>query len=287
MLIGGSGPRLLPPVCAPSTAALARRSFLAKYGFSVGIWLMAACFVLLVGGERQRTIGYVALGLAVYFVFDFFVLRAKAGLEERARFVYWVRHSGITRSAFVWSVIFSLAIGVGQWLLIRKTGSSLELIQSWGLVFQDARNGETWRYLSGAYLHADLNHYLANIFLFIPTFSLAWLLLGRHALFAFILGNLFSSLFSSLQIFGDFDAYAGISGGIFALLGLIFARVLFDRLKFPRCLWVNVALVSALTLFASSLLNGRSLLTTHAAGFFVGLIYYLAIERAARSRIGD
>lgn len=276
-LVADGGTHLLPPICVSSTTQIARKSFLTKYGISVVIWLLAACFVLFKESGNHKGVGIsmVALGLALYFIVDFFVLYTNRGLEERARFIYWIRHSRKSRVAFAWALLFSLVLGVTQLLLVHNYGSSTAVIQKYGLVFQDARSGEWWRYISGAYIHADLVHYIGNVSILIPLFAFSWLLHGRHSIFAFLAGNLTASIFSSLNHFGGFDAFAGISAGVFALFGLIFGCVLIKRVDYPRFLSLNIAILALFSLLASQFLNGNSLVTTHSVGFLVGCAYSL------------
>jgi hypothetical protein len=271
-LIGDGGERLLPAVCIPAVSTIATRSYMVKYGISVVLWLLGACFVSFtsIAGGKDKGVAETALLVALYFILDYTVLRKQNALEERARFIYWIRNDAKVKAAFLSALAFTLGMGGLQWLLAQWCGSTMSTIEAYGLVFDRALSGEWWRFLVGPYLHASITHYVGNASLFPAAFAFSYALIGRRTIYVFVVANLVVPALSIPWVSGSFDAYAGISSGIFSLFGLTFVHVAINRKEFPYGLAVNIAALSLLSMLASHILIKNSSFVSHALGFLLG-----------------
>ncbi|MGH8601431.1 MAG: rhomboid family intramembrane serine protease [Gammaproteobacteria bacterium] len=270
-LIGDGGSRLLPAVCVSSVSQVAKRNYMLKYGMSVALFLFAACLVYVVSSsEEDKGISGLSLLLAMYLIFDYLVLCKGRALEDRARFIYWVRNDLHVRSVFIHAVLISLMLGVIQWALAYWSGSITGAIERFGLVFEHALSGDWWRFFVGAYLHASYAHFLGNASLFAPLFAISYGLCGRRAVYSFVMANLLVPVLSIPWVMGEFDAYAGVSSGIFSLFGLLSIHVAANRGKYPLGIVINILMLALVSLLASSFFNKNSLLVSHAFGFLFG-----------------
>lgn len=280
-LIGGDSSRLLPAICSPNMAQIARKSYMKKYGLAVALWLFGACFVSIASllGSKDFGVSMTATIAAVYFIVDYMILLKPFALEERARYIYWVKNNRRIRLAFTIALIFALMVGAFQWTLIRLEGTKNQVISKFGLVFKSVLDGDWWRLVSGPYLHANLLHYLSNIALFAPFFALSYIYLGRRAIYLFVLSNLLIPMLSAPWIADQFQAYAGISAGIFSLLGGLFLLAASNKNSFPKGFASNILLLSFLVLASSYVMNKNSLLISHVLGFIFGVGFVAVVHR--------
>ena len=287
-LAGGYGGRLRPPVCVDSMREIARKGYLRRYAFAISIWIMAALFATFHARQGSGSrVGWVALLLATYFALDYFVLAQRHGLEQRTRFIHWLKRSGQVKRLALYATLAAGACGLFQVALAHWVGGTPNLIRAYGLLFEGVDRGQVWRLITGPYLHADVAHFIGNASLFVPAFVVARLMAGRHAIYVFVLGNVLTASFAWWNASGVHEAFAGVSGGIMALLGLATVSAFNRRAKWPRLMFVNLGALSVLSLAMTCFLNSAALLSTHLAGLAFGVFYGLMHAYVSRGESGS
>src|SRR5208282_1320404 len=148
-------------------------------------------------------------------------------------FFFWLRYDKDVRTGFwVWFAI-AIAMGLTQWLLQRQLGLD-GMVMRYGLVFVAARDGQLWRFVVGPFFHSSALHYMGNATSVIFIGPLLWALLRKWSLVAFMVGNVAGGYAEMLYDDGStYDAYVGISAGIFTLCGFLFTASLINRRLLP------------------------------------------------------
>jgi membrane associated rhomboid family serine protease len=284
-------PNFVPPICLAELAPSLRASNRRQFKVWLGIWTLVVCFTLYMAITIRTPIS-IELFAATFFLVlavgtDLLLLaRHPDALEDRAKFMCWVQRSRRGRRAATLWLSFLFAMGLLQFVLQTYYGGLKPLILAIGGDYQSIRAGELWRCITGPYFHSGAVHFLNNAFLLVLIGTVSWSMLGWESLAAFLLGNI-AGLVAQL-VFGSqsFNAFLGISPGVFALFGCVLASSLVERDRWPRgfpslCAWL--ALASAIL---AQILAKNSGTVSHFTGFLVGfalaLIFHFVL-RAGRS----
>lgn len=139
--------------------------------------------------------------------------------------------------------------------------------------------GQWWRLVTAATLHADMKHLLGNaLFLWLLGWASAERLGAGASLFGFVVTAIFGFIVSALmepQILS-----VGASGGLFGLLGLSGGH----GLRLPKSVLVQAPRLrtfgAAASLLAFTAFNPESNVRAHVAGFVSGIVVgYLLAKR--------
>lgn len=245
------------------SAATSMGFILAALLLLFGSWIALDESALLAG------MAFASLALVAH-VSDFYALRSRRNVAERAAFFSWLS----SRDKFwywLWMTISAFALnGASQFVALRELGSFELLVLKLGAYFPAIREGEYWRALTGPFLHSGFVHWLQNAIicsLLVPMVAttLGW----KVAVGCFLAGNAFG-IVAVMSISSSNDALVGVSAGAHALAGVSLFALFALRRDFPKRLWVILlCLIAADYLFAA--LNPRTSLVAHMAGGVAGL----------------
>lgn len=276
LLVGGpESTRFLPPILMPQFEELVLRTIRNNFrNLTVGF---AACAVIFIGfsfvhpSSKGLAFGLMMTMLTTTFIVDYVLaLRHRAGVTERALFFHWLRTCPRGRRGIRLWVLVSLAAGLLQWGLQTWLGGIDAVFRDYGIMYSAVENGEYWRLLTGPYLHYSLVHYLSNVALLLVAGSLTYFIFGGSTLVVFALCNTISALAQMVWGGRVFDNYAGISGGVYALLGMAIAAGLINRRRFPMGLWWLIVNLTILGILSSHILSPNAATVSHLSGLLLG-----------------
>jgi membrane associated rhomboid family serine protease len=207
-------------------------------------------------------LGFVALQYV-------FVYRSVDKLAGLSRFSTWCYLQPYRKAVFMVGLL--VVAGAIQCFTQEREGGLFQVIERYGLVFGKSLS-EPWRYLTGPFFHSGLTHWLANVSLQTIAATLAFAL-GRASIvwMIYLLGVLAPGvLLTFLPHWIGLDAYLGVSGGVYALLGWLGGVTFRRRLEFPNDLWWVIGYFSVATLLSASLLDHRASWFAHVLGLVTG-----------------
>ena len=245
------------------------------------IWMMAVALfwfvvTLLFGfiGNDHRLLRLAAgIGLiSVYLYLDYAtVTRNLEALSERAALVAWIYPRGLV-AATGWA-LFMVCIGLTQLFLQQKFGGLEPLVRSIGMLYEPTRNGEWWRIATGPFFHTSIAHWATNLAMLSLIGALATPISRSNSIAAFAIGVLVSAAASASPLeVGGRDAFAGISGGIFAMMGWCAGAALRNPSGFPRRFGLTVLSFGILNVLLALLLLRNASTVAHVAGWGAGFV---------------
>ncbi len=282
MLIGSYSNKLLPPIFISELEnnifRFAKSNALKlAIPFSIMSILMLP-FLLLSSVSLIRSLEVVGpfIFMSIIIFQDYFInLRTKISLTERSLFIRFIRQSHRTREVVYFWVICYVLIGGLQLSLFISYGSLDALFQEFGLMFQSVDKGEYWRLITGPFLHYSLSHYLINGGHLIIISIIGNVIKTKIMLMVFIVGCIGSLLYQYLLGGHVYDNAGGISGGTYALSGLLFALGLHPIRMFAKGIPVYVVLLSFSGIFMSMVWSSNSANAAHISGLIIGIIFGL------------
>lgn len=222
------------------------------------------------------------LGFAFLFVWDAQTrLSDVSMLRERAAFFYWLRVCSPARLGFVVFAAVMLAMGALQ-LAVVLTGEGLYgAFQAYGLLYQQVVQGELWRLATGAFLHYSMGHFLLNAALVCLLGALAWAYHDWGALLIFVLACMVSM--TAQMLFGGqlHDNAGGVSGGAYALGGLVLGTAWVRADTLPPGLGLQLAGLLVLGIVGAEF-GGDAATVAHVSGLLLGLVLGAAVGIGAR-----
>ncbi|MDT8399845.1 MAG: rhomboid family intramembrane serine protease [Pseudomonadales bacterium] len=266
----------LPPVCTPETQARVRRRFLLQRKFIL-IYLLLCLLILLtwyLGGSQDRKVLVMTLVTALFFVFFAFdyglSLRVERYMQERALYLASLCLKN-NRDLKLGALLFLMA-GLMQYFVQRHSGGLEPLIRQYGLMNDFKLASESWRLISGPFIHSSITHWANNFIYLIITLALT-ASFRKHALWWLMLFLVLTGLaFRLIPYPLRPDALVGISGGIFALFGLSFHDSLMHRDNFPRYFFVMLGCFIVMMTAFPYLLSPRASGFAHLTGLLTGFI---------------
>jgi membrane associated rhomboid family serine protease len=198
-------------------------------------------------------------------------LRDPTTAAERTLFFHWLIRSGASRrSAGLWMTA-GLLLGAAQWGLMGAAGGIEAVFERFGLVYSRFEAGEHWRVLSGPWLHVSIEHYLGNLVLVTGVGALAASVSPRLSTALFLVGAPLS-LWLQLE-FGPRErgAAAGMSGGLFTLLGFLAIAGRTERHRLPRGLPALTATTAIVSIAFPMVFRQPAAHVAHVGGFLLGV----------------
>ena len=223
---------------------------------------------------KFRIIFISTLLLTIFFYLDYrIVICNTAALQDRSKYLSWIYLRG--GKYMLLCLLFMIAIGLTQVLLVKLLGGMEPLVYKYGAVYKYIWSGELWRILPGPYLHSGLRHWLINTTTLILIAPILMIYSLRNSIIVFLVGNLLSTFIASTTYlyFGTHgDVFGGVSGGIFAIIGFIIGTSLKDKDAFPKYFWFYFLNFGVLSLILTWLMNPRTSNIAHIVGMLTGLI---------------
>lgn len=264
------------------------------------VWRRGRSFVLLYGiGALLLSLMYLAkpspgLGSLVFilasmmcaFLIDYKgPLGTVQGVDERARFTYWLHLSTGARVGAFASALFGSSIGVMQVALSNEIGGTDEIFHRYGFMYDAVRQGELWRALTGPLLHYSLLHYITNMVFLLVVGPLCWALLGGAVtLIVFVCGNAVGA--AAQMILGGtlYDNCGGISFGCYALFGVLIGVALLRPRFLPRGLGLFAAMIAVIGIVGVELGSQVAATAGHIAGLATGCLCAPVVSIILRGR---
>lgn len=254
-----------------------------------GMSLVLTAFAVGSGMAGYGPFAIVCALLASAIAADYMTgLRNPTGIAERALFFRWLQTHRSPRAGFLFWATLMLAASGEQLLLQDALGNFEAAVYRYGIVYASVHEGEYWRLLMGGLFHSGPAHFLNNYFFLLFVGTLAWGLIGStQSIVIFGVGCIVGALAQMRFGAAGFDAYFGVSAGIFALHGAPIACAVLDNRLAPKgflTLLVGIFVISAA---GSELLSAKAATAAHMAGFAVGalLAMTMRISASARTRL--
>lgn len=197
-------------------------------------------------------------------------------LIERVRFFSWLLQKRRFQINFYISTAIIIALGTSQILAIQVLGGQDELIKLIGTLYKKIDSREYWRLLTGGFLHASLLHFITNAIFFLAIVPTHLFFMSRWTIGLFFGAIVFGNAMEWI-VASSGDGVAGISGGLFGLLGsLIIVSATTRMIPRPLCLPLLTLCAFSIGIGASI---GRTANASHIAGLVFGVIATLLIYR--------
>ena len=273
--------RFAVPVTITAVSTIAQESTKRRLRNAVIVCSVLAAMLMLVRSFQEAGSpllwSYSFASLALIFGVDLVgPMRSVSGIDERVRFLYWLKVSASARwGAFFWSTL-GIAVGVSQYSLVRVEGIEV-VFESYGFMYERFGEGEYWRALTGSYLHYSLMHYVPNLFLLILIGMVAFPTMGPiTSVGTFLLGNM-AGLVTQIYFGGSlYDSSGGMSFGIYALFGVVVMSAILQRRLMPQGFNILCALIAILALAISEVTSPTAATAGHITGVIVGMLVAVA-----------
>ncbi len=255
-----------------------------KHTRNVSLMFFPPALIFLFSGlvsasKNELLFGALLMLIGAIFLIDYFVLsRSSEAIYQRSLFFFWLKSTPSAK----WGLWFWLAVGmsIGGLQIASQVilGGLGEIFSAFGLIYSRVEEGEVWRFMTGPYLHFSSIHFSLNLLLLIIGGWLSWALIGpQNSVLVFMIGNLIAGY--AQYAFGGrlFEIYGGISGGVYALFGLLLVSWAFKNAILPRGLVVVMAGILCIGEMGNVLLIDSSATVAHMAGFCVGVVAAIII----------
>ena len=272
----------LPPTCFPELAVRLRASFRRRSAIGVAIMISFAALMLPLAISRpsRMTYGFVAIFalMAITSWIDAFVsLATLDSLADRVRFSIWIRSFGTAKRGLIFCASCMMLIGAAQVYQQHVLGNRDALLDLYGATYAGIRDGQLWRLVVGPFVHATTVHYINNLVLLLFIGPIAWAMLGIWSITAFIAGNIVGALFQMCLGSPVFDAYAGISAGLYALFSLLIVSAVLTREFLPKGLATLCCGITMIAIVGAELISVLAATTAHLGGLVAGSVFAVAI----------
>ena len=221
---------------------------------------------------------FVAMGATVWY--DYLLTsRSLAAIDQRSLFFYWIFNAtSVGLGLYIWAGIMVLS-GITQLGLQHLNGGGDAYFIRFGAVYGNILAGQYWRLIVGPFFHATVAHFLNNFLMLMVIGPISWALFGFRSLLVFVVGNtvgLASSMFSYVFIENyPYEAYTGVSSGIFALFGFLAVSAGLQKNLMPEGGSIHIALLAVTTIWAAHLVAKDAANLAHWSGLLAGILLAL------------
>jgi len=182
-------------------------------------------------------------------------------------------------------IFFETRVGTGiMQALLQSRGSLESAVELVGAPFHALRQGEFWRLATGPLLHNGLSHFIGNAVFFLLAAPLAFVLFRGWAVAALFLANAAGALVQMAVGSPVFDAYLGISPGVFCLMLFVAVAGRMDKVLLPRGMAEMTAAIAVISIVAAEMLSTNAATAAHLTGAAFGIAFGLAWVRVASGR---
>lgn len=280
LLVAYNKGRFMPPVlfevlekeATDSVLKATRMWVFAFFAFFSAFYLFHIISPLPTKGLLMTSLGGIFLAVVMLVELKIF-LNKKNVLIERSLFFYWMRVDVPSKRAHIILCGCVFLIGLLQVIVQSRLGGVMDLIYNYGVSYAGIRRGELWRFVIGPYFHYSLSHFITNVALLILISRIVLFSAGFwFCLFSFVGCVLVSSM---MQVyFGGqaYDNFAGISGGVYALYGVLFGIHIMDGKALPKGLAFNLFLVALMGIVYSEITSKAAATVAHLSGLALGIL---------------
>jgi membrane associated rhomboid family serine protease len=294
-LIGHPGfERLRPLAEVAEFAGIAVQRYDSRLAFAAWVYGLSSAGLFAFALSRPQISGLFPVAFMVAILFAVVIAERVVhqidprAIVDRSRFIAWLKLSRTVRIA-------ALAFGAGMlasWILQLAvddlTHDDEGALKAYGVVFGNVRAGEWWRLLSGPYIHSGVVHMASNLGIGLLGISIAapmWD--GLWAASAFMIGNVAAA--ATETAWASHAGMAGVSGGVFAVFGMIIAIALFRPAELPRGGAIPLAGVLLISLPVAAMQGAHVAMLAHASGFLLGVLFgaikVMRLRRADRQAV--
>lgn len=276
-----------PPTCVPETEKQVVAAYRRQAFFGIAAFSLVTGASLLAGLYKPKpliiVIAVIFAAIAATLAADYFGnLRNVRNLTERARFFYWLKVNKTVRVGYLVWLGISTLMGAAQWLLELHNSQEDILIQ-YGLVYDSALSGEWWRFIVGPFFHSGLAHYLNNAISLLFIGPLLWAMFGARCLVVFLSGNIVAAAAQKLVGTVDYEAFLGVSGGLYAMVGSLISAAWINRGLLPSGMLLLCVSIAAISAVGASLLSSSTADVAHFSGVLLGISSSLILRREIHS----
>lgn len=230
---------------------------------------------------KKTNIVITCFASSTYFLIDYLInIKNVNNLKEISEFFTWVNFKGVKYFKF-WLLITS-AMGVFQLLLYLAFGEFDIVFYKVGAMYTFLDTGEYWRLLTGPYLHSSITHWLINSLTLTLIAPIICSLRNSNCVTIFVIGNTSGAIGAfliNLLNFSDADAFAGVSGGIYAFMGAIIYCAFSTKNAFPKHFYLYFITFILFNFILGYLLAPKISLTSHFFGLIAGYLTILFIDK--------
>jgi membrane associated rhomboid family serine protease len=278
-LVGRPGFKRLRPLAEVAEfAGIAVHRYNSRMAFAVWAYGLSSAGLFAFALSRPQIPGLFPVAFMVAILFAVVIAERVVhqieprAIVDRSRFIAWLK---LSRTVRVAALAFAAAI-LGSWCLQQGVDHFMHddeaALKTYGVVFADVRAGQWWRLLSGPYIHSGAAHMASNLAVGLLGVSIAAPLWdGLWAASAFTIGNVVAA--ATEMAWASQDGMTGVSGGVFAVFGMIIAIALFRPIELPRGGALPLAGVLLISLPVAAMQGARVAMLAHASGFLLGVLF--------------
>jgi len=268
-------------ITIPEIAGFVHTRFAFKFRIMIGICIFYL-FILLI---LSLSINNFLIFSKTFFLLLFFLsyciieyrlfVKSYTRLKEHSLFFNWVIFN---RNSLVKTLTgITLVCGIFQVVYQTLFGDLDTLLVNFGIYYTAANSGEWWRYLYGSFIHKDVFHWSVNFGMLFIASSLAGPFSKSSQVLSFILTTALSAFAAQFPLIGENpEAFGGISGGVYGLLGWVVGDGFRNRKKLPKEYYLRILMFSVANLLMPVILDLRMSLAAHLVGLVSGLLLGLA-----------
>lgn len=209
---------------------------------------------------------------------DYRLLKNERAIHDRSCFYYFLWHGHTGKSGLRFWLFLGIGMGIGQIVLQHGLGGLDPLVIKYG-IYYPAVIDEWWRFLIGPFFHSGLPHCFANLSALLSIGPIAWLAIGPlPSILTFLFGSTAGAVAAFVISNSNNDSYLGISGGVFALFGLVVILGLTSSRALPRNLAIQYAWLTAIFGIGAEMFINTSTVG-HFIGFSTGAVSAITLDR--------
>ncbi|ASP46535.1 rhomboid family intramembrane serine protease [Cognaticolwellia beringensis] len=280
--------RKLPPIYCEKLQQSIMRNLKCKHQYMfVGYLVPTIIFLInfLFLGFKIDAIewSFIFLLMSILYAVEYYCgLNTIRGIKERALFFNWFYNSSLVGKSLLICTLFGIAIGVTQLLLFQYLGNEDEVFKVFGVMYDDLRQHQYWRLITGPLLHYSILHYLNNFLMLSMIGTLCLSLIGYKSVLVFFSGNAIGAYFQFTLGLQHLNNCGGISFGVYSLFGFILGFNFFIRKILPKGFFLSLLVIVLIGFLFSELLIINSASVGHVVGFFFGVFSNLFLFRSAK-----
>jgi membrane associated rhomboid family serine protease len=217
------------------------------------------------------------LVIVVHFFVEYkFMHSDLIALQERSMFLYWIRKKINLLQLFF--ITCFICIGLAQLLFYLNSRSIANVVENYGLYYKEIDRGEYWRFITGPFIHSNFQHWVINFFLF----YVGCIIHPRLASLKTLILTLTSAIVSGIAVYfinyrwqlnTKFDAFCGLSAGIFFVFALQTTVSFRFKDEFPKNFYITLLMYTLLNFLLPYFNEAKTSNVAHLVGLLLGALY--------------